>query len=836
MANSDAPALGLSSKDFSSFSTNQGKIETHVAKNESSKRNRITELLTTTEEHLNTANSVIQNAATVTETFKITKQVVGILLAPAKDLVDLLSAVSDVHPAIQVVAGVFKVLCHPLLPNTAPLIHPWPMQAIIKLEMDRQENDRQIAVLYNSMSNMLIVLAYLDDLFTRKDGLHHLLDKKLEEIVSLINEFGNFCDVYYKHRSVVRFLRSAKYKEMLAGFAQSFADMRRELESLVSQRTAMTVHRTADTVDTVAANMSQLVAFMEIHTSKEREAEALVKSKGGLEAVLKDDKLLAEVAQKLGDQVNASVQYTLRQDLTQQLKDNHALFNIKMQAVQEQITETVNRSTMTILMTLDAGPHELIHDPDIKLIWKGTFGTAKEGYTYKCKWRNTVKCRNFVSAVHHHFEQLFIRHAHQHKSPHPDLWTLNYLSKVIFYPAIGDAIDEGTLDRRPASKLFLTTPLDSSGYVSLHELNNFFDSRPRDWTIPQWIAYWAAGWYRDNLRYRDKIMSRLRFLEGTVETMHAENKEVLKEFVGSVKWGIERIVESLYNDSLDYFDDDSAETTKLDTLRDKYTDLVTKEVEEQLAKSKYELDDKRILMLVIGNSRLESRLLCVMHRLLKRHHKVLEIGRDKPLQPGATVAMSNSWQVVFDAFVRRMRSLTESWRQQRMDIALQAQWYANGLFEDWYKIEQAEPESEEEYDDLSDDDDEVGTEQDENELVEYATRPSTAIDTDGGSVRGEVQHREEDENEESEHGEGDREDEGGEVEVGREESIYAATDKHRVSETDSEEHVPEDENRNLGIAHSSVRLPELEARMLRLEEKVDDLKDLMMRILHQLED
>ncbi|KAG9086170.1 hypothetical protein FS749_003862 [Ceratobasidium sp. UAMH 11750] len=635
--------------------------------------------------------------------------------------------------------------------------------------MDRQENDRQIAVLYNSMSNMLIDLAYLDDLFARKDGIHQLLDKKLEEIVGLINEFGNFCDVYYKHRSVVRFLRSAKYKEMLAGFAQSFTDMKRELESLVSQRTAMTVHRTADTVDAVAANVSQLVAFMEIHTSKEREAEALVKSKGGLEAVLKDDKLLAEVAQKLGDQVNASVQYTLRQDLTQQLKDNHALFNIKMQAVQEQITETVNRSTTMILMTLDAGPHELIHDPDIKEIWKGM------------KWRNTVKCRNFVSAVHHHFEQLFIRHTHEHGTPHPDFWTLNYLSKVIFYPAIGDAIDE-----------------DSSGYVSLHELNHFFDSRPREWTIPQWVAYWAAGWYRDNLRYRDKIMSRLRFLEGSVETMHAENKEVLKDFVGLIKLGIERIVESLYDDRLDYFDDDSDEITESDALRDKYTELVTKEVEERLSKSKYELDDKRMLMLVIGSSRLESRLLCLMHRLLKRHHRVFDIGRDKPLQAGATVAMSNSWQVVFDAFLRRMRSLTEGWRQQRMDIALQAQWYANGLFEDWYRIEQAEPETEEEYDEyLSDADSEAGTEQDENELVDYAIRPSTAINMDGDSVGGD---QERNENEESEH-EGDRDDgegkdEGAEVSEGE---VHAAKDNHQVLGTGPEEHVREDEN---GIAYT----------------------------------
>ncbi|KAF8603841.1 hypothetical protein BDV93DRAFT_522997 [Ceratobasidium sp. AG-I] len=761
MSRPNGPRPVLASKDFSSFSANQAKMEARNAKNEDSKRVKITALLTTTEEHIKTANSVVQNASNLTDSFKVTKQVVSTLLAPAKDLVDLLGAVSEIHPAIGVVAGVFK--------------------AIIRLEMDRQENDRQIALLYNAMSNMLIVLAYTDEIFARRDNLHALMDQKLSEIVGLINEFGNFCDVYYKHRSIVRFLRSGKYKEMLTGFAQNFVDMKRDLESLVSQRTALTVHKTSDAVKDVAANVSQLVAFMEIQTTREREAGALVAAKGGLQAVLKDDKLLGEVAQKLGDQINSSVQYSLRQDLDQQLKANHLLFNIKIEAVQEQISETVKRSTAAIIMNLEAGPHELIHDPDIKAIWKDM------------KWRNTAKCRHFVSAVHHHYEQTFIRYAHENGSPHPDLWTLNYLSRVIFYPAIGDAIDE-----------------DGSGYVSLHELNHFFDSRPTEWTVPQWIAYWAAGWYRNNLRYRDKIMSRLRFLENLPDSMHVENKDALKEYIESVKPGIERIVESLYDDSLDYFDDDSAETTEMDQLQEKFEELVTKEVEEQLAKSKYELDDKRMLMLVVGSTRLESRLLCIMHRLLKRHHKIFDLGKDKPLQSGVTVAMTNTWQVIFDAFLRRMRALTESWRQQRMDIELQAQWYANGLFEDWYKQDQAESDSEDEYDEYSDDDDDddAGTEEDENEFVEYATRPPTAV-TDDGSVAGQIYQ-----------GAGDD---------------HAQSDVDKHDQVDYDHEAVDGESSAFEAQHpAAMHSPALEERMVRLEEKVDDLRELMMQIIRQM--
>jgi hypothetical protein len=71
----------------------------------------------------------------------------------------------------------------------------------LKLELDRQDNDKRIAALYHSMSTMLVVLARLDSVFA--DGeLSDVLDQKLDEIVVIMNEFGNFCDVYYKHRTV----------------------------------------------------------------------------------------------------------------------------------------------------------------------------------------------------------------------------------------------------------------------------------------------------------------------------------------------------------------------------------------------------------------------------------------------------------------------------------------------------------------------------------------------------------------------------------------------------------------------------------------------------------
>lgn len=73
---------------------------------------------------------------------------------------------------------------------------------MLRLELDRRDNDKQIAVLYLSMSTMLVVLAKLDAVFSMEDSLTELLDQKLDEIIQLLNEFGNFCDVYYKNRTV----------------------------------------------------------------------------------------------------------------------------------------------------------------------------------------------------------------------------------------------------------------------------------------------------------------------------------------------------------------------------------------------------------------------------------------------------------------------------------------------------------------------------------------------------------------------------------------------------------------------------------------------------------
>lgn len=75
--------------------------------------------------------------------------------------------------------------------------------------------------------------------------------------------------------------------EILDGFARSFADIRHDLGALISHQTTLTVFKTSDVVNGIASDVQQLTKFMRASTAREREAQAFVKSKGGVEVVLK---------------------------------------------------------------------------------------------------------------------------------------------------------------------------------------------------------------------------------------------------------------------------------------------------------------------------------------------------------------------------------------------------------------------------------------------------------------------------------------------------------------------------------------------------------------------
>ncbi|KAF7352955.1 hypothetical protein MVEN_01262900 [Mycena venus] len=146
---------------------------------------------------------------------------------------------------------------------------------------------------------------------------------------------------------------------------------------------------------------------------------------GGEEKVVMDDKLLAKIGKVVKEEINSQIKYAVRENVDDVIKSNFARFSLKVETAMNEIKDQVQRSTETILTRLDSGPHDLIEDEDVKAVWKDM------------NWRLSCKARHFVDAVHHHFAQKFAKYTLEKGEPHPERWTLKFLSNIIFYPAIG---------------------------------------------------------------------------------------------------------------------------------------------------------------------------------------------------------------------------------------------------------------------------------------------------------------------------------------------------------------------------------------------------------------
>lgn len=607
----------------------------HIRRQEESKGYRIRELVSSTQEKLEKANQVVAKVEELAEPWKVSKTIVGDLLAPAKEIVNLLDAVAEIHPVIKVVAGVAKV--------------------VIQMELQRHDNDKQVAVVYLTMSSLLFLLSDLDPIFGDDEHLHSQLQKRLEDIGLTVTDFGNFCEVYYRQKGFIKTLRSGKYKDKLSEYAGQFDEHKTELHALLAAQSAMTIRD-------VRMDVNKVISLLEARSDKEKKLEALVEGMGGLDAVVKDDKKLDELAKKLDEKIDASMRRNIKAGLDDVLKDNQKVFSLKIDFVKNQLEESVDKSTKTLLNRLDAGPHEFIEDEDIKAVWKDM------------QSRTSAKTRVFLDAVHGYFQRKFAEHEAQTGQKHADAWTLHFLSKIIFYPAIGDAIDE-----------------DSSGFVSVHEVNQFLKSKPAGMNCSTiaWIAFWAVGPYKTDVEHQSRIKIMTSDLEAAHDQVLPQNAKRVKYLAGLTK---DLAFVSVYENILAFLgeDEDGDDAYEaMEHLRVTWRNLEMKRIKANLDRVQYRLKGADYVSLVLDGRRLEHYLMTLVYLLLYRHLQIVKLARTQTVSVAEFVDMRDTWDWVFVAFGKRLDILVEIWRQQRLDIENQLKCYSGGLFEDWHERREA---------------------------------------------------------------------------------------------------------------------------------------------------
>ncbi|KIJ64361.1 hypothetical protein HYDPIDRAFT_28804 [Hydnomerulius pinastri MD-312] len=555
---------------------------------------------------------------------KEVKRLATKIVSGANQVIEVLEGLAELHPVAKATVTIFK--------------------ALIKLELDRRDNNEQIAVICHSMTSLMYVLKYLAPIIDIDDGLNAALEEELTNIASNMQEFGNFSNVYYKYKnSIFRVCRSAEYKDRLSGFQVSFTEQKGNLQQLISYRVAIETHDTAGQIAVVAANVEKIISKLGESTPKEEQAAKFIQQKGGPDAVLYDDALLAGVAKILGEKLNGSMKTALRDDLDALLSANLNQFILKVDGAKWQIEEAVERSTSTILRRLDAGPHELIEDEDVKVVWK---------------------------AINDHFEIKFRKHFQDNGVAHPDSWTLPFLSKVMYHPAIGDAIDE-----------------DGSGFVSVHECNHFIKQRPPNWSLPQWFAFWAAVWFDNNIVYYNKVVDIVDDIRTAAEKAKAKNKDGIAYYLVVLDFLQPIILDSLDSGIAENAQDD-CDLQEFTRVQTEYMDLEQGQVRQRLEEADYYLEDENMLVHATKSTRIELSIMCLLTLVLEHHKGTIIRAQKEVIEEDKLVDMGDSLATVFLAFNNRMADLIRGWKQQRLTVALQVQCFAGGIYSGWYEESQ----------------------------------------------------------------------------------------------------------------------------------------------------
>jgi|SRR5882762_6060650 hypothetical protein len=76
---------------------------------------------------------------------------------------------------------------------------------------------------------------------------------------------------------------------------------------------------------------------------------------------------------------------------------------------------------------------------------------------------------------------------------------------------------------------------------------------------------------------------------------------------------------------------------------------------------------------------------CLAYLLLLRHKQILDLAQTYVLSDEEFWTMGESLWQLQNAFDKRYRDLMEGWRQQRLNVTMQLQSFAAGMFEDWHK-------------------------------------------------------------------------------------------------------------------------------------------------------
>ncbi|KAI0265555.1 hypothetical protein BC834DRAFT_987866 [Gloeopeniophorella convolvens] len=581
-------------------------------------------------------------------------------------LMNALDAVAGLHPFVGVVVMAFK--------------------AVYTLELKRRDNEKKIIALYVEMKDMMGVLLQLRDV--RDDEVvapgQVSLEDRLGSLVSRtaddIKQCSNACDTYAKKKLLAKVFQGPMWDAKLLSFVSLFTKRRTDFEFasrsilrwVSTKRMSSSTRGHDDKGLDDKFDEHHALPVQQFVSPEQRQLTEVVAARGGVKAFRDDDKALrslrpcspahpgvpppvtAHVGRDhrlvAGGAVGGAVRGSAECD-ERNLVVFTRKFEVQKRQIIDELTFVVKRESDRIVQEVKTGPHDRVRDQTIHEIWK------------EMAWRGNVKARHFVLALRDHFlDKIGEGHGSTatsiHESLDPDAWAIAYIDVLHLQP-IMEAFDD-----------------DASGFITITEMNRFTRSRPLNWSLPHWVAYWAAGWHVSVVDYAEKIEALFAKMDGINSEILAPNREFVVQHQNLVFHNIYPLTVGVARPPPE--------------MHPKFTEYIQAE-EARLATNlkavDYVIDGVDTLKLVTGEGRVEKTLFPLLYLLLKHHFEIMRIARKKILHGDELNANANTLSIVIYAMNERIRDLTNIFQQQKQNPERHFKSFAFGMFQHLAKPE-----------------------------------------------------------------------------------------------------------------------------------------------------
>ncbi|KAJ6516679.1 hypothetical protein C8R47DRAFT_1268174 [Mycena vitilis] len=239
------------------------------------------------------------------------------------------------------------------------------------------------------------------------------------------------------------------------------------------------------------------------------------------------------------------------------------------------------------------------------------------------------------------------------------------------WKTVGLWVDCITLARaRPIADAFDD---DGSGWISVLEANYFTSSRPLNYSVVKWLAFWAVGFPTLCARYTKAIENvRLRMVAMSAD-VHPSNRARVDKYMCSLGLDfVDRIVRAVRTD----YDEDQM-------LMSHFNEFITSE-EERLARNleyfRWEIDAQNTLQLILGPSRIERLMLAAIFLLLRRHLHIMQLACLQALDDRELWGAECSLNVLVDAIYMRVQTLRRNFISHNLDPTREFEVAYSGMF------------------------------------------------------------------------------------------------------------------------------------------------------------